>query len=339
MSNTAATSLTGIQGNTGAQGDKGGLRYFFDSSTAAGVSTNGSLRFDNATIGSVANLYINVLDVLGNNFASYIAQWAASTNTIKGYIVIAENLNSGTPFAVFSVTAVANHSTYYTISVANVVGTLPVNGDQLAVTWLRVGDAGSSAATWPLTSLTDPLTSFNTALWCQQSMSPTPYAQQGTVSVSGGSATITPQASAAAYTGMTTVAPYDLRGRSFVVKVTPGGGGAQVDTYIYAAEDRRNNVAIVQENGTLYFQRLLDGSNSTLGSTSYNSTSHKYWRLREAASVIYYETSPDNVTWTTQQTLTYSTVLTSDVRLVMAAGTYSGVGSPTAAVFSYVNFA
>lgn len=65
----SGTSGTGLQG---IQGDKGGLRYYFDSSTSAGVGSNGSLRMDNATIGSVANLFINVNDVNGVSFAAFL---------------------------------------------------------------------------------------------------------------------------------------------------------------------------------------------------------------------------------------------------------------------------
>ena len=140
----SGTSGTGVQGT---QGDKGGLRYYFDSTNSAGVGSNGSLRMDNGTIGSVANLYVNVNDVNGVSFASFLSHWADSTSTIKGYVLIKENSNAGTPFSIFSVSAVANHTTYYTVSVAYVAGTIPANGDALVVEWIRQGDKGDTGAT------------------------------------------------------------------------------------------------------------------------------------------------------------------------------------------------
>jgi hypothetical protein len=145
-----AQGIQGIQGNPGNQGDKGGLRYQFDTTTSAPSSSaaNGDLRFNNGTIGNVTAIYISDEDVNGDNMQPYIAHWADSTSAICGYIIVKENSNAGTPYAIFSITAVSHNGTYgySTLSVANIAGTLPANGDQLVVEWIRTGDQGNQGA-------------------------------------------------------------------------------------------------------------------------------------------------------------------------------------------------
>lgn len=151
-SGTAAVGLvgnTGAPGATGAQGDKGGLRYAFDTTTGAGTSGNGDLRFNNATVASVTAIYLDYHDVNGVDLHAYVDHWADSTSTVKGYLLIKENSNAGTPFAIFSVSAVVDHSTYTEVDVAFVAGTAPANGDAVVVEWIRTGDIGATGQQGP----------------------------------------------------------------------------------------------------------------------------------------------------------------------------------------------
>ena len=144
-SSNGTSGTSGSNGTSGTQGDKGGMRYLFDTTTSAGVGSNGSLRFDNATIGSISHAYVNKVDINNVSFATYIAQWSASTNSVKGYLLVKENANSNSVFAVFSITgAVVNNTGYYDVPVTNVSGSLPSNNDQLVIEFIRSGDAGTS---------------------------------------------------------------------------------------------------------------------------------------------------------------------------------------------------
>jgi len=142
-----ATGPTGYIGAKGDAGDKGGLRYYYDTTTTAGIGTNGSLRTNTNSIGATL-IYINAIEYSGQNLGGYISQWAASNSLIKGQLYIKPS-GSGTNTSVWNVTGVANNTTYYTLNVAYVAGTLPPNATQLAINYSVTGDAGTRGGTGP----------------------------------------------------------------------------------------------------------------------------------------------------------------------------------------------
>jgi hypothetical protein len=138
-------SRTGDLGYTGSIGERGGMRFTFDSTTTAGVGSNGSLRFNNATIGSATAIYINILDANGVSNAAYISTWANSSNpTGKGTLLLKETFSTLTATSEWTVTSIVNNTTYYTLTVTYVAGTAPANTDPLSVEFLRNGDQGYS---------------------------------------------------------------------------------------------------------------------------------------------------------------------------------------------------
>jgi hypothetical protein len=142
-----ATGPIGYVGNKGDPGDKGGLRYYYDSSTTAGIGTNGSLRTNTNSTGATL-MYINAIEFSGQNLGGYIAQWAASNSLIKGQLLIKPSV-SGSITSVWNITGVTNNTTYYTLNVAFVAGTLPPNSTQLAINYSVTGDAGTRGGTGP----------------------------------------------------------------------------------------------------------------------------------------------------------------------------------------------
>ena len=133
---------TGSIGYAGSQGNKGGIRYNFNASTSVGTSTNGEIRYDNTPPSSVANIYININDINGVNFSSLIALWSSSNSTVKGQLIITDNLNTVAFTNVFNITGnVVNNTTYYTIPVTFVSGTaVPANNQTLSIQFTRFGD-------------------------------------------------------------------------------------------------------------------------------------------------------------------------------------------------------
>jgi hypothetical protein len=55
----------------------------------------------------------------------------------------------------------------------------------------------------------------------------------------------------------------------------------------------------VNPSGNLYAFYVSGGGGSTITSFTYNSTNHKYWRIRESGGQIYYDYSANGKTWTT----------------------------------------
>jgi hypothetical protein len=72
----------------------------------------------------------------------------------------------------------------------------------------------------------------------------------------------------------------------------------------------------LEETGLL---RFFDGY--SVISITYNPTTHAYWRIRESKGYVYFETSPDSVTWTQQRVvkLDYDILALGRVLMVQAA--------------------
>ena len=135
--------FTGSTGYTGSQGNKAGVRFYFDgSSTVAGVGNNGSVRYNNATIGSVTNLYVNVNDVNGTNFTNWLNTFGSSTNPVKGKIILTNNLNTSSIQDIFNISSVSNNTTYYTLTVSYISGSIFANTDSITVEFVPSGNVG-----------------------------------------------------------------------------------------------------------------------------------------------------------------------------------------------------
>jgi hypothetical protein len=152
---TGATGI-GVTGATGVQGDNGGIPYVFSTTTTDADPGDGAIRYNNSTIGSVTQIFIDNLDSLGNTQTGWYNVWDNSTNTQKGYLYLISGSPSGTSVNVFSVTGSATvGSGYYKIPVAFVSGTLPADASPLVATFSRTGNLGGVGATGVAGGVTD----------------------------------------------------------------------------------------------------------------------------------------------------------------------------------------
>src|SRR3989339_58706 len=107
---TGATGATGATGSTGAPGADGfdgvsaGLLYSFDTVTTDADPGAGKIRFNNATIASVTQLFLDNLENGGSEVSGFIDLWDDSTNTaLRGTLKITKR-GTETTFAVFNIT-------------------------------------------------------------------------------------------------------------------------------------------------------------------------------------------------------------------------------------------
>ena len=125
---------------------------------------------------------------------------------------------------------------------------------------------------------------------------------------------------------------YDLRD-SAVVLDTGGmvAGANNFITYFQAMEigDDNTHLEIARDDDSVLSMDHLVGDVSMAGTTrSYNELDHRFWRLRGAGGRVFFETSPDNATWTTHVEDTARFDL-SRVAIVIGAGHYlSGPSAP-----------
>jgi hypothetical protein len=151
----------GPQGPAGEQGDKGGLRYNFSTDTNDSDPGNGVFKYNSATISNVTQVFIDVLDQAGTDQTTYIDSWDDSTSTIKGYLIIKSNSNSGTTVNVFSILSVTTATGYRKIDVSYVSGSLPSNSEACVIEFIRTGDAGAGNVSGPGSSTNNNIVLFD----------------------------------------------------------------------------------------------------------------------------------------------------------------------------------
>ena len=144
------------------------------------------------------------------------------------------------------------------------------------------------------------------------------------VTVSGNAANIP---STTSYYQLGSGTAYNLTGSSFSAKISPStSGGSSTDLNLCTGIQIIN---FSYSGGTLSGSLTQgEGTVTNVGSTSYNSTNHAYWKISESGGTLTWAASPDGVTWTTLWTHTYTmniTVLMCQIQV----GQGSGTGSST----------
>lgn len=123
-----------------------GVPYTFSTTTTNADPGNGVIRYNNATIGSVTNIYIDNLNSLGTTQTAWYATWDDTTSSPRGQITITHS--GGTN--VFNVSgAVTANTGYYTIPVTFVSGTLPTNASSLTLSFTHSAAVGTSTGGTP----------------------------------------------------------------------------------------------------------------------------------------------------------------------------------------------
>lgn len=100
---------------------------------------------------------------------------------------------------------------------------------------------------------------------------------------------------------------FDLRDSFLSARATvppnPSGLNPSLDMYVITAEGKANmlNLGAPNFEGKLYAYQRVDSAWYEVNSAGwpiYNPVTHAWWRIRETAGMISFETSPDGATWT-----------------------------------------
>lgn len=136
---SGSIGIQGIQGTTGATPT---IQYTFSTTTTASDPGAGFVRFNNATISSVTQIYISETDANGASRTGVLGVWDDSTGSVKSELSIA-NLLGGSQ-RVFNITGtITDNGTWRTIPVAYVEGSLPADATAIYLSAFRAGDVGA----------------------------------------------------------------------------------------------------------------------------------------------------------------------------------------------------
>lgn len=175
--------------------------------------------------------------------------------------------------------------------------------------------------------------SRNGALWSE-------YSSDTTVAETGGRLEITLPAGETTlnYAGYYSVSNYDLTNSSAYVEVTKVTAATSTGMYFNVSEQGSfaGRLAFYKEGTVLYFERWL-GEVSSVTSVTYNSTNHRWWRIRNSGANVLWETSPNGATWTTQRTLATPFTITT-MQVEVGAGTFGSESVSRTVQFDNLNF-
>lgn len=130
-----------------------------------------------------------------------------------------------------------------------------------------------------------------------------------------------------------TAASFDLNSYDVWVQIptvpAPGTGTKQTQFIIKSGS---NSAAFNITGSTLGIAMALTGQSNT--SVTYNSTSHQWLRFRLSAGNLLWQSSPDNVTWTTLRTFAAPAWITGGLVAVVLTSSFYG----TEATDTYAEF-
>jgi len=104
------------------------------------------------------------------------------------------------------------------------------------------------------------------------------------------------------YHGMNTITSYDLTDSSVSSEMISAGNQTitSFEAYpMFFIVDQDNAVAFLVTGGIIYFYKRVATVPDTTNSVTYDPDVHRWFRLREAAGTLFWETSKDRINWTT----------------------------------------
>lgn len=138
--------------------------------------------------------------------------------------------------------------------------------------------------------------SLDTALWNAT----------GTVNETSGQSQI-PSGTSITYAELQSDIQYTLAGSYASSQLVDAGNQSLASWEVYPVIltiDASNQLFWYVNQGTLYAESRVAGSNTTQYSVAYNSSTHAYLRIREASGTTYWDTSTDGINWTNRASAT-----------------------------------
>lgn len=130
-------------------------------------------------------------------------------------------------------------------------------------------------------------------------------------------------------------AAYDLTGASAQLEViqgpNAGSGSTELSLILRDTANPDDQLQILLTGDSLEMIEWSNGSGNVT-SITYSSTAHRYWRIREAAGVIYWETSPDGSTWTIQRQMAFTIPSVTSMKPAISTGYWNTEANPGLAI-------
>ena len=122
-----------------------GLPYNFDSATADADPGSGNLRFDNSTLASVTNIYLDNLEANAADVSAFLDTWDDSSSSVRGTIKVSK-VGAPSNYAIYNaIGSVVDGMGYRKVPVTHVDSNGSFSAaDPLSVEFMRTGDIGEN---------------------------------------------------------------------------------------------------------------------------------------------------------------------------------------------------
>ena len=130
---------------------------------------------------------------------------------------------------------------------------------------------------------------------------------------------------------------YDLTGSAVSVQFVqpPNVGNGSIYSMLLLEIDGNNREYFSWANGSLFTSEVVGGTYSET-SRAFDPVAHAWWRIRESGGTIYWDVSPDGVTWNNLRSKSPGIALTS-LSVQLTAAYWGTEPSPGVAIFDNVN--
>jgi hypothetical protein len=199
---------------------------------------------------------------------------------------------------------------------------------------LTLGTGTGVAATYPaISTLTEDWSGgISSAKWNSQS---TPAVVAGRLQADNGGT----------YEGVNTTGYYNAVGGGVVVEiptVPPNETSREAIVSLVLGGSPVQKVELMYTGSTggtaqLLARRWSGATQTSIGSTNYNATSMRWWRVRESAGTWFFDTSPDGQTWTNRFSWLSTFISPDAIKVDLNSGNWNGLATSGMAEFDNIN--
>lgn len=140
------------------------------------------------------------------------------------------------------------------------------------------------------------------------------------------------------YPSLVSNTSYDLTGSAcFVESVSqPNLGLGSTSCQLSLILDSGNQLIFLKEGSAIAAVRKVAAANTTVNSTTFNATTHRWWKISESGGTVTWWTAPDGVTWTSFTTWAPTFSVTA-LSVSLISGFFDAETNAGSAIFDNVN--
>lgn len=166
------------------------------------------------------------------------------------------------------------------------------------------------------------------------------WASYGSISETGSQIQVSLTGASPNYSGLYTVDEYNLTGSTAMVELKNAGNQAwtslEVELQLLASSSVDNRIFFLITNGSIAAYKTVATVTTSLASATYNSTTHRWLRFREASGTTYWEYSSDATTWSTLHSAANPITVTS-MEMQIDAGIWAAESGTSTVIFDNFN--